>query len=92
MCEEKKDYGKTLNLPKTDFPMRASLPENEPKILEKVLENKRISNVEVVIYEGLTVDIAKETADIILLEKDLNVLEQGVINGRKIYRQIPFDN
>ena len=39
MCEEKKDYGKTLNLPKTDFPMRASLPENEPKILEKVFEN-----------------------------------------------------
>lgn len=39
MCEEKKDYGKTLNLPKTDFPMRASLPENEPKILEDVFEN-----------------------------------------------------
>lgn len=39
MCEEKKDYGATLNLPKTDFPMRASLPENEPKILEKVFEN-----------------------------------------------------
>ena len=39
MSEEKKDYGKTLNLPKTDFPMRASLPENEPKILEKVFEN-----------------------------------------------------
>ena len=38
-CNEKKDYGKTLNLPKTDFPMRASLPENEPKILEKVFEN-----------------------------------------------------
>ena len=35
MSEEKKDYGKTLNLPKTDFPMRASLPENEPKIQEK---------------------------------------------------------
>ena len=33
MSEEKLDYGKTLNLPKTDFPMRASLPENEPKIL-----------------------------------------------------------
>ncbi len=27
-----KDYGKTLNLPKTDFPMRASLPEREPDI------------------------------------------------------------
>ena len=35
-CEEKKDYSKTLNLPKTDFPMRASLPENEPKIQAKV--------------------------------------------------------
>lgn len=39
MCEEKKDYGKTLNLPQTDFPMRGNLPENEPKILEKVFEN-----------------------------------------------------
>lgn len=38
MCEEKKDYGQTLNLPKTDFPMRANLPENEPKILEEVFE------------------------------------------------------
>ena len=39
MCEEKKDYGKTLNLPKTDFPMRASLPENEPKIQARVFNN-----------------------------------------------------
>ena len=38
MSEEKNDYGKTLNLPKTEFPMRASLPENEPKILENVFE------------------------------------------------------
>jgi len=30
------------------------------------------------------VDIAKESADIILLEKDLMVLEKGVIEGRKI--------
>lgn len=29
------DYGKTLNLPKTEFPMRANLAQNEPKILEK---------------------------------------------------------
>jgi len=35
MNEEKKDYGKTLNLPKTEFSMRANLPENEPKTLEK---------------------------------------------------------
>lgn len=31
------------------------------------------------------VDIAKESADIILLEKDLLVLEDGVIEGRKIF-------
>ncbi|MCD8195398.1 MAG: magnesium-translocating P-type ATPase, partial [Coprobacillus sp.] len=31
------------------------------------------------------VDIAKESADIILLEKDLMVLERGVIEGRKTY-------
>ncbi len=38
MSEEKKDYGKTLNLPSTDFPMRASLPEKEPKIQKEVFE------------------------------------------------------
>lgn len=31
------------------------------------------------------VDIAKESADIILLEKDLTVLESGVIEGRKTF-------
>jgi Mg2+-importing ATPase len=34
------------------------------------------------------VDIAKESADIILLEKDLMVLEQGVIEGRKTFANI----
>lgn len=34
------------------------------------------------------VDIAKEAADIILLEKDLMVLEQGVEEGRKIFGNI----
>lgn len=34
------------------------------------------------------VDIAKESADIILLEKDLMVLEKGVIEGRKIFGNI----
>jgi Mg2+-importing ATPase len=31
------------------------------------------------------VDIAKESADIILLEKDLMILEEGIIEGRKTY-------
>ncbi|MEG0109431.1 MAG: HAD-IC family P-type ATPase, partial [Lachnospiraceae bacterium] len=34
------------------------------------------------------VDIAKETANIILLKKDLMVLERGVIEGRKTYANI----
>lgn len=40
------DYGKTLNLPSTEFPMRASLPEREPELLaywhdEKIYEKKQ---------------------------------------------------
>ena len=31
------------------------------------------------------VDVAKESADIILLEKDLMVMEEGIIEGRKTY-------
>ena len=28
------DFNSTLNLPKTDFPMRAGLPKREPEMLE----------------------------------------------------------
>ena len=35
------DYGKTLNLPKTDFPMRGNLPQREPEFL-KFWEEKNI--------------------------------------------------
>ena len=34
------------------------------------------------------VDIAKESADAILLEKDLLVLEEGVVEGRKVFANI----
>jgi len=34
------------------------------------------------------VDIAKEAADIILLEKSLMVLEEGVLEGRKVFANI----
>ncbi|MDR3050605.1 MAG: magnesium-translocating P-type ATPase [Oscillospiraceae bacterium] len=34
------------------------------------------------------VDIAKESANIILMEKDLMALEEGVVEGRKIYANI----
>jgi Mg2+-importing ATPase len=34
------------------------------------------------------VDIAKESADLILLEKDLSVLEHGVLEGRRVFGNI----
>ena len=40
MENEKKNYSETLNLPKTEFPMRGNLPEREPAVLEKLEENK----------------------------------------------------
>jgi len=36
-----RDYSQTLNLPRTDFPMKANLPEREPEII-KWWEDKRI--------------------------------------------------
>ena len=35
MESQEVDLKKTVNLPKTDFPMKANLPQNEPKMLEK---------------------------------------------------------
>ena len=32
---EEFDYSKTLNLPKTDFSMRANLPQKEPEMVKK---------------------------------------------------------
>ena len=29
------DFNNTLNLPKTDFPMRGNLPQREPEMLDK---------------------------------------------------------
>ncbi|MEQ9055863.1 MAG: class I tRNA ligase family protein, partial [Roseovarius confluentis] len=35
MCSDTPDYKDTLNLPQTDFPMRAGLPKREPEWLER---------------------------------------------------------
>ncbi len=43
----------------------------------------RVSDVSISVDNA--VDVAKETADIILLSKDLTVLEQGVVEGRKTF-------
>jgi len=44
-----------------------------------------MKSADVGISVDTAVDIAKESADIILTEKDLNVLEQGIIEGRRTY-------
>jgi len=38
MCAEKTEYKDTLNLPRTDFPMRAGLPKREPQWLARWAE------------------------------------------------------
>jgi Mg2+-importing ATPase len=47
-----------------------------------------LRSADVGISVDTAVDIAKESADAILLEKDLMVLEQGVLEGRKVFANI----
>ena len=47
-----------------------------------------LHNADVGICVNTATDIAKEASDIILLEKDLTVLFNGVIEGRKVYGNI----
>ena len=51
-------------------------------------DSSALKQADVGISVDTAVDIAKETADIILLEKDLNVLVEGVINGRKTFTNL----
>src|SRR5689334_17078450 len=54
------DYSKTVNLPKTDFPMKADLPKREPEMLarwekEKVYEKalaRRAGKDKFVLHDG----------------------------------------
>lgn len=39
------DYNDTLNLPKTDFPMRANLPKRERELFQKIDEEKLYQNI-----------------------------------------------
>lgn len=47
-----------------------------------------LKQADVGISVDTAVDIAKESADIILLEKDLNVLKEGVTEGRRVFGNI----
>ena len=54
------DYNQTLNLPKTDFPMRAGLPQREPAFLEEwqtqkvyeKLQEKNAGRPQYVLHDG----------------------------------------
>lgn len=48
-------------------------------------DSPSITGADVGISVDTAVDIAKESADIILLEKDLNVLNSGVLEGRRTF-------
>lgn len=51
-------------------------------------DSPSLTNSDVGISVDTAVDIAKESADIILLEKDLNVLLDGVKEGRRAYANL----
>ena len=34
-AKDRRDWSKTLNLPQTEFPMRAGLPKKEPEIIAR---------------------------------------------------------
>jgi isoleucyl-tRNA synthetase len=54
------EYGKTLNLPQTDFPMRGNLPQREPEFLSfwqdidiyKLAEEKNKDNPTFILHDG----------------------------------------
>ena len=55
-----KDYRETLNLPRTDFPMRAQLPQREPEMLEywseidiyKLVQERRKGAPRFILHDG----------------------------------------
>ena len=51
-------------------------------------DSPALRTADVGISVDTAVDIAKEAADIILLEKSLMVLEEGVLEGRKVFANI----
>lgn len=54
------DYGKTLNLPRTDFPMRANLPQREPEMqkfweeidIYKLVQQKNAGRPKFILHDG----------------------------------------
>ena len=51
-------------------------------------DSPSLTNADVGISVDTAVDIAKETSDVILLEKDLNVLLDGALEGRRTFANL----
>ena len=85
----------------TDVFARLS-PAHKKRVVEALQHNKHVVGfmgdgindapalraADVGLSVDTAVDIAKESADMILLEKDLMVLEEGVLEGRKVFVNI----
>ncbi|MEI6077407.1 MAG: magnesium-translocating P-type ATPase [Verrucomicrobiota bacterium] len=85
----------------TDIFARLS-PAHKKRVVQALQHNKHVVGfmgdgindapalraADVGISVDTAVDIAKESADMILLEKDLMVLEEGVLEGRKVFVNI----
>jgi len=77
-------------------------PEHKQKIVEMLRKNRHVTGflgdgindalalkaADVGISVDSAADIAKDSADIILLEKNLLILEKGVIEGRRVFGNI----
>ena len=90
-----------IEIETTDVFARLS-PAHKKRVVQALQRNKHVVGfmgdgindapalraADVGISVDTAVDIAKESADMILLEKDLMVLEEGVLEGRKVFVNI----
>ena len=88
------DYNKTINLPKTDFPMRAGLPKREPEMLKRWKEqdvyNELLKKNAEALHQG-RVSIAKEAERGIVEIETLKKTNQELIASLEEVRQIQED-
>jgi isoleucyl-tRNA synthetase len=52
MAEPQANYKETLNLPQTDFPMKANLPQREPEMLARWEQAKLYEKIQMLRHEG----------------------------------------
>ena len=55
------EYKDTLNLPRTDFPMRANLPSREPEILQRWAEMDLFRRLREAAHEGYIPGMTKSS-------------------------------